>query len=119
MRCPVVLSFITKQAKILFNFLVLVFHFAVILWMVGSSEAGLNTKALVESSHETGSKLQASIGEDLLQDSVETEYVGVVNVGSTLGCKIRFAGYKVALIRVVVDIDADRIETVQSRELGD
>jgi hypothetical protein len=30
-RCPVVLPFITKQAKVLFNFLVLAFYFAVIL----------------------------------------------------------------------------------------
>jgi hypothetical protein len=60
------LPFITKQAKVLFNFLVLAFHFAVTLRMVGSSETGLDTKVLVEGSYEMGSKLQAAIGEDLL-----------------------------------------------------
>jgi hypothetical protein len=65
-RCPVVLLFITKQAKVLFNFLVLALHFAVILRMVGSSEAGLDTKTLVESSYKTGSKLWAAIREDFL-----------------------------------------------------
>jgi hypothetical protein len=88
MRCPVVLPFITKQAKVLFNFLVLALYFAVTLRMVGSSESGFNTKALVEGSHETGSKLQALIREDLLWDSVEAEYIGVVDVGGTLGRKV-------------------------------
>jgi hypothetical protein len=118
-RCPVVLPFITKQAKVLFNFLVLAFHFAITLKMVGSSEAGLDTKVLVKSSHETSSKLWAAIREDLLQNSVKAEYVRVVDVSGTLGYKIRLAGYKVALIRVVVDVNADGIETVQSGKLSD
>jgi hypothetical protein len=44
MRCPVILLFITKQAKVLFDFLVLTLYFAVTLWIVGSSKASLNTK---------------------------------------------------------------------------
>jgi hypothetical protein len=112
MRCPVVLPFITKQAKVLFDFLIFVLYFAVTLRMVGSSKAGFDTKALVEGSHEMGSELRAPIGEDLLWDSVEPEYVGVVDVSSTLGCKVRLAGHEVALIRVVVNVYADRIESV-------
>jgi hypothetical protein len=119
MRCPVVLPFITKQAKVLFDFLVLAFYFAVTLRMVGSSKAGLDTKALVEGSHETGSKLRASIGEDLLRDSVEAEYVRVVDVSGTFGCKVRLAGYEVALIQVMVDVYTDGIESVRSGKLGD
>jgi hypothetical protein len=119
MRCPVVLLFVAKQAKVLFDFLVLALYFAVTLRMVGSSKAGLDTKALVEGSHETGSKLRALIGEDLLWDSVKAEYVGVVDVSSTLGCKVRLAGHKVALIRVVVDVYTDGIESVRSGKLGD
>jgi hypothetical protein len=84
MRYPVVLPFITKQAKVLFNFLVLAFHFAVTLKMVGSSETGLNTKILVEGSHETGSELRAMIGEDLLWDSMKAKYIGVMDVSGTL-----------------------------------
>jgi hypothetical protein len=98
MRCPVVLPFITKQAKVLFNFLVLALYFAVTLRIVGSSEAGLDTKALVESSHETGSKLWATIGKDLLRDSMKTKYIGVVDVSGTLGCKVRLVGHEMALI---------------------
>jgi hypothetical protein len=98
MRCLVILPFITKQAKVLFDFLVLAFYFAVTLRMVGSSEAGLDTKALVESSHKTGSKLWASIGKYLLWDSVKVEYVRVVDVSGTLGCKVRLAGHEVTLI---------------------
>jgi hypothetical protein len=112
MRCLVVLPFITKQMKVLFNFLVFAFYFAITLWMVGSSKTSLNIKALVESFHETGSKLRAPIREDLLWDSVEAEYVGVVDIGSTFGCKVRLAGHKMALIRVVVNVDTDEIEAV-------
>jgi hypothetical protein len=119
MRCPVVLPFITKQAKVLFDFLVLAFYFAVTLKMVGSSKAGLDTKALVEGSYETGSKLRTAIGEDLLRDPMEVEYVGVVDVSGTLGCKVRLAGHEVALIRVVIDVNTDGIEAIRSRELGD
>jgi hypothetical protein len=98
MRCPVVLPFITKQAKVLFDLLVLTLYFAVILWIVGSSKAGLNTKALVKSSHEMGSELRAPIGEDLLQDPMKAEYIRVVDVSGTFGCKVRLAGHEVALI---------------------
>jgi hypothetical protein len=118
-RCPVVLLFVTKQAKVLFDFLVLVLYFAVTLRMVGSSKAGLDTKALVEGSHETGSKLRAPIREDLLRDSVEAEYVGVMDVGGTFGRKVRLAGHEVALIRIVVDVYVDRVESVRSGKLGD
>jgi hypothetical protein len=119
MRCPVVLLFITKQAKVLFNFFVLALHFAIILRMIGSSKASFNTKALVEGSHKTGSKLWTPIGEDLLWNSVEVEYIEVVDVSGILGYKVRLAGYEVALIQVVIDIDANGIEAVRSRKLGD
>jgi hypothetical protein len=119
MRCPVILPFVTKQAKVLFNFLVLALYFAVTLRMVSSSKAGLDTKALVEGSHETDSKLRAPIGEALLRDPMKAEYIGVVDVSGTFGCKVRLAGHEVALIRVVVDVYADRIESVRSGKLGD
>jgi hypothetical protein len=119
MRCPVVLLFITKQIKVLFDFLVFMLYFAITLWMVRSSKTGLNTKVLVESSHKTGSKLQAPIREDLLWDSVEAKYIGVVDIGGTFGCKVRLAGHEVALIRVVVNVDADGIEAIRFGKLGD
>jgi hypothetical protein len=50
---------------------------------------------------------------------VEAEYIGVVDVGGTFGCKVRLAGHEVALIRVVVDVYADGIESVRSGKLGD
>jgi hypothetical protein len=119
MGCPVVLPFITKQAKVLFDFLVLALYFAVILRMVGSSKASLNTKVLVKSSHEMGSKLWTAIGEDFLRNPMKTEYIGVVDVRGTLGCKVRLAGYKVALIQVVINVDIDGVEAIQSGKLGD
>jgi hypothetical protein len=82
----------------LFDILIFAFHFAIILRMVGSSETGLNTKVLVECSHETGSKLQTAIKEDLLRDSMKMEYIGVVDVSGILGCKVRLARHEVALI---------------------
>jgi hypothetical protein len=88
MRCLVVLLFSAKQAKVLFDFLILAFHFAVILEVVGSSEAGLDTKMLVEGSHEMSSKLWAAIREDLLWDPVEAEYIGLVDVSSIFSCKV-------------------------------
>jgi hypothetical protein len=118
-RSPVVQPFIAKQGKVLVNFLVLAFHFAITLRMVGSSEAGLDTKVLVEGSHETSSKLRAAIREDLLWDPVKVEYIEVVDVCGIFGCKIRLARHEVALIQVVVDINADGVEAIQSRKLGD
>jgi hypothetical protein len=118
-RCPVILPFITKQAKILFDFLVLVFYFAIILRMVDSSETGLNTKALVKGSHEIGSKLQATIREDLLWNSMKAEHIGVIDISGTFSYKIRLAGHKVALIQVVINVDANGIEAIQSRKLSD
>jgi hypothetical protein len=111
-RCPVVLPFITKQAKVLFNFLVLAYHFAIILEMIDSSETGFNTKALVEGSYKMGSKLQTLIREDFLWNSMKAEYIRVMNVSGTLGCKVRLAGHKVALIQIVIDIDANGFEAV-------
>jgi hypothetical protein len=58
------------------------------------------------------SKLQAPIGEDLLRNSVQAEYIGVVDVGGTLDGKVRLAGYEVALIQVVVDVDADGVKSI-------
>jgi hypothetical protein len=50
---------------------------------------------------------------------VEAEYVGVVDVSSTFGYKVRLAGHEVTLIRVVVDVYADGIKAVRSGKLGD
>jgi hypothetical protein len=50
---------------------------------------------------------------------VEAEYIRVMDVGGTFGCKVRLAGHKMALIRVVVDVYTDGIESVRSGELGD
>jgi hypothetical protein len=111
-RCPVVLLFVTKQAKVLFDFLVLMFYFAVTLWMVGSSKTSLDTKALIEGSHEMGSKLWTPIREDLLWNSIKSEYVGIVNIGGTFGCKVRLAGHKMALIQIMIDVDIDGVEAV-------
>jgi hypothetical protein len=36
---------------------------------------------------------------------MEAKYIGVMEISSTFGCKVRLAGYKVALIQVVVDVD--------------
>jgi hypothetical protein len=103
----------------LFNFLVLALYFAVTLWIVGSNKASLDTKALVECSHETSSKLQAAIGEDLLRNPMKAEYIRVVDVSGNFGCEVRLAGHEVALIQVVVDVNTDGVEAIQSRELGD
>jgi hypothetical protein len=88
------------------------FYFAIVLWMVGSSKTSFDTKALVKGSYKTSSKLRAAIGEDLLRDPMKAEYIGVIDVSGTFGCKVRLAGHKMALIRVVVDIDTDGIEAV-------
>lgn len=83
--------FVTKQTKVLFSLLVLAFHLAITLYMVGSSEADLNIKALVEGSHEMNGKLWAAVGEDLLWNSVKVEYVSVMKVSSIFGHECRLA----------------------------
>jgi hypothetical protein len=62
----VFLTFVTEEMKVLFYFLVFALNFAISLRMVGSSEAGLNTKMLVESTHKLGCKLWTAIREDFL-----------------------------------------------------
>jgi hypothetical protein len=54
--------------------------------MLGSSEASLNTKTLVEGMHELSCKLGTVIREDFLWNSMKTEDVLVVKIGSTLSC---------------------------------
>jgi hypothetical protein len=103
----------------LFDFLVLALYFAITLRMVGSSETGLNIKALVKGFHEMGSKLQAVIREDLFWNSMKVEYVGVIDISGTLGCKVKLAEYEVALIQVVINVDIDGIEAIQSWKLDD
>jgi hypothetical protein len=79
---------------------------------IGCNRNSINSKALVEGSHETSSKLLAAIREDLLQDSVKAEYVGVVDVRGIFGSKVRLTGHEVALIQIVVDINADGVKAV-------
>jgi hypothetical protein len=79
---PVFLTFVTEETKVLLYFLILALHFAISFRMIGSSEAGLNTKTFIESTHKTGRKLRAAIGEDFLWDSVEAEDIPVVKIGS-------------------------------------
>jgi hypothetical protein len=50
---------------------------------------------------------------------VEAEYIRVVDVNGTLGCKTRLAGHEVTLIQIVIDVDIDGIEAVRSGKLGD
>jgi hypothetical protein len=49
---------------------------------------------------------------------VEAEYIGVMDVSGIFGCKVRLAEHEVALIRVMVDVYADGIESVRSGKLG-
>jgi hypothetical protein len=111
-RCPVILPFITKQTKVLFNFLIFVFYLAITLKMTGSSETGFDIKVLVEGSYKTSSKLWATIREEFFWNSMKAEYIEIIDVGGILSCKIRLAGHKVALIQVVIDIDANEIEAI-------
>jgi hypothetical protein len=65
--------------------LILALDFAIIFRVIGSSEASFDTKMSVESMHESGCKLGAAIREDFLWDSVKSENIPVVKLGSTLG----------------------------------
>jgi hypothetical protein len=78
MFSPVFLIFVTEEAKILLNFLILVLNFAVSFRVIGSSEAYSNTKLFVESIHKSGCKLWAAIREDFLWNSMEAEDVLIV-----------------------------------------
>jgi hypothetical protein len=63
---PVFLTFVAEKTKVLLYFLVLMLDFAITFRMIGSSEASLNTKMFVESTHKSGRKLETAIGEDFL-----------------------------------------------------
>jgi hypothetical protein len=81
---PVFLIFVTEETEVLFYFLVLALNFAVSFGMIGSSEAGLDIKTPVESTHELGRKLRTAIREDFLRDSVKVEDILVVKIGSAI-----------------------------------
>jgi hypothetical protein len=81
----VFLTFVTEETEVLLYFLVLALDFAISFGMIGGSEAGLDTKMFVEGTHELGRKLGATIGEDFLRDSVKTEDIPVVKIGSAFG----------------------------------
>jgi hypothetical protein len=83
---PVFLMLVTEETKVLLNFLVLVLNFAVTFRVVGSSEAGLNTKSFVESTHELDRELGTMIGEDFFWNSIKAEDISVVKIGSVFGC---------------------------------
>jgi hypothetical protein len=81
----VFLMFVTEETEILLYFLVLALNFAISFRMIGSSEASLDTKTFVESVHELDRKLKTAIREDFLRDSVKTEDIPVVKIGSSFG----------------------------------
>ena len=93
MGSPVVLPLVGEQSKILFNFLVLAFYFAVSFRVEGSGKTGLNTESFVESAYEASRKLRASIRENFLWETVKTEHIPVVDICSAFGCQIGLAGH--------------------------
>jgi hypothetical protein len=82
---PVFLIFVTEETKVLLDFLVLALNFAITFKMIGSGEAGFDTKTFVESTHESGRKLRTTIGKNFLWDSVKAEDIPIVKIGSALG----------------------------------
>jgi hypothetical protein len=84
MFSPIFLTLVTEEMKILLYFLVFALNFAVSFRMIGSSEASLNTKTFIESTHKLSRKLRTAIREDFLRDSVKAEDIPVVKIGSTL-----------------------------------
>ena len=81
----------------------------------------MDTEALVESTHVARGELGTPIGEDLAGDAVETEDVGIVDVGHAFGGDCGVNGHEMALIRVVVHIDSDGVFAGLrvARQLGD
>lgn len=118
---PVVLSLGDEEAQELLYFLVLALNFAVAFRVVGGGQAGLNTKALVESTHVASGKLVTTIGEDLAQETVETEDISVVDIGHAFSGDCRVNGHEMALVRVVIHVNSDRVFSSLrvARELSD
>ena len=83
--CPVVLSLIAEDAKILFDFLVHAFCFTIALWVVSGGKTRFDAEVLVQGSHETCCKLQAAIRVYLSRDAVESKNVFVMEVSDTFG----------------------------------
>jgi hypothetical protein len=109
---PVFLTFVTEETEVLLYFLVLALDFAISFEMIGSSEAGFNTKTLIESMHESGCKLRTTIGEDFLWDSVKTEDIPVVKIGRALSCEVGLTQDEVSLIGVVIHVDGNGVKVV-------
>ena len=82
---PVVLALVAEDAKILFDFLIYAFCFTIALWVVSSGETCFNAEVLIQGSHETCSKLRATIGVNLSWDAVESENVFIMKVSGTFG----------------------------------
>jgi hypothetical protein len=43
---------------------------------------------------------------------MKAEYIRVVDVSGTFGCKVRLTGHQMALIRVMIDIYTDGIKAI-------
>lgn len=66
MIASIFLILVSEHLKVLLDILVLALNFAIALGVIGSSQASLNSKTLVEGAHKSSSKLWTMIGEDLL-----------------------------------------------------
>ena len=82
---PVVLTLVTEDVKILFDFLIHTFSLTVALRVVSCSKTCFDAEVLIQGSHETCSKLRAAIRVCLSRDAMESEYILVVQVSHTLG----------------------------------
>ena len=103
---------VAEDVKVLFDFLIHLFSLTIALRVVSCSETHFNAEVLIQGSHKMCCKLQAAIRIYLLWDTMESEYIFVVEVSNTFSRDVVMGECEMGLTREVVDIGANRVMAV-------
>jgi hypothetical protein len=86
---PVILSGVSKQTQVSFDFLVCAFSLPVRLRMIRGSQRVDDPKFLIQGFGEACGELRTPIGYDLGWDSVKAEYLAVMDIHDPLRINVR------------------------------
>ena len=116
---PVVLSLVTEQAEVGFDFLVLALDLSVTLRVVCGGEPVRYAKSFVQRLHEPRGELRSAVRYNLTRYSMKTEDLAIVQICDALCGYLGSAGDEMALIGIVINVNSYRVKPAALRELGD
>ena len=116
---PVVLSLVTEQAKVGFDFLVFALNLTVTLRVVCGGEPMHDAKLFVQCLHKPRGKLWSAVRYNLTRYSVEIEDLTVVQICDALCSYLDSARDEMALIGIVINVNGYRVKPAAFKKLGD